>query len=118
MGRPVRILDAKNIPGSKDLSAFACAYEGTIRIAVETGKILQVEMAVKDLPLRSPLLGVQSETDYDFVGIDGKQYVLPTRTEAISCERRTRVCFRNESLFQGYKKFQVNSQMTFDSGRQ
>ena len=111
------VLTAKNIPGSSDLPAFACAYQGTIWIDVSTGKILQVEMSAKDLPIRGPLLGVHSQTDYDFVDIDGMQYVLPTRTEAISCERRTGVCFRNESGFHGYKKFQVNSQMTFGPGR-
>jgi len=110
------ILTTKNIPGSSDLSGFACAYQGTIWIDVVTGKILRIEMSAKDLPIRSPLLGALSQTDYDFVDIDGTQYVLPTRTETISCERRTGVCFRNESEFHGYKKFQVNSEMTFDPG--
>jgi hypothetical protein len=111
------VLTTKNIPGSNDVSGFACAYQGTIWIDVATGKTLQVEMSAKDLPIRSPLLGVHSQTDYDFVDIEGTQYVLPTRSEAISCERRTGVCFRNESEFHGYKKFQVKSQMTFEKGR-
>ena len=106
------ILTARHIPGSPDLSGFACAYEGTIWIDVPTGKILRVESSAKNLPGQSPLEGVRSQTDYDFVDIDGTQYVLPIHTEIDSCERRTGVCFRNESTFHGYRKFQVDSQIT------
>lgn len=111
------VLNAKNIPGSHDLPAFACAYEGAIWMDIQTAKILRVQMAAKDLPLGGPLDGVSSQTDYDFTDIDGTQYVLPAHTEAVSCEKRTGVCFRNSSDFHGYKKFQVNSQMVFDNGR-
>lgn len=110
------ILSAKNIPGSRDLPASACGYEGAIWIDLATGKILRVQMSTKDIPLESPLTGVISQTDYDFTDIDGTQYVLPAHAESTSCEKRTGLCFRNVSEFRGYRKFSVNSDLTFEGG--
>jgi hypothetical protein len=112
------VLNAKNIPGSSDFPAFVCAYEGAIWVDLETAKILRVQMAAKDLPVGWPLDNINSQTDYDFIDIDGTPYVLPVNSESLSCETRAGVCFRNESAFHGYKKFQVNSEMVFDKGRQ
>lgn len=110
------ILSAKNIPGYRDVSSFACGYEGSIWIDVEMGKTLRVQMFSTDMPIGSPLKGVISQTDYDFADIDGTQYVLPTHAETTSCEARRGLCFRNVSEFHGYKKFSVNSDLTFEAG--
>jgi hypothetical protein len=51
---------------------------------------------------------------YSFVRIEGKTYPLPVHSEALTCQRGSNTCTKNEINFQNYRKFGADSTVTFD----
>jgi hypothetical protein len=94
-------------------SRYRPAYGGAIWIDKETSRVLRIEMSARNIPREFPLDQVESTVDYDFVLIGDKKYLLPTHSEALSCERGTTQCSRNVIDFRNYKKYGADSSISF-----
>jgi len=97
-----------------DGSRYRPAYGGSIWIDKETSRVLRIEMSARNMPRDFPLDQVESTVDYDFVLIGDKKYLLPTHSEALSCERGTSACSKNVIDFRNYKKYSADTSITFD----
>jgi len=95
---------------------YSPAYGGAIWIDRATGQVLRIEEVARGVPGYFPLDALESDTDYDFVTIGDEKYCLPARSEDITCVRGSTLCFRNETVFQDYKKFGADTSITFDGG--
>ena len=95
-------------------SRYRPAYGGVIWIDKETSRVLRIEMSARNMPREFPLDQVESTVDYDFVLIGDKKYLLPTHSEALSCERGTSACSRNVIDFRNYKKYSADTNITFE----
>jgi len=92
------------------------AFTGSVWIDTESHRVLRIEMIAKRLPADYPMDVIEMTLDYDKVRIGGTEYLLPTRSEDLSCQRWTRLCRRNEVEFRNYRKFATESTiMTTDS---
>ena len=95
-------------------SRYRPAYGGAIWIDKETSRVLRIEMSAHSIPRDFPLDQVESTVDYDFVLIGDHKYLLPTHSEALSCERGTSACSRNVIDFRNYKKYGADTNITFE----
>jgi len=93
---------------------IAPAYSGVLWIDRETGKVLRVEKSARGVPRQFPLRRIESSTDYSLVTIGEQNYMLPTHTETITCTRRDVTCFKNETLFENYRKFDASTHITYE----
>jgi hypothetical protein len=93
---------------------YAPAYTGTIWIDKETKRVLRIEQRTSAMPPGFPYSKAESTLDYDFVGIEGKQHLLPVRSENLSCQRGGFNCTRNDIEFRNYRKFTTDSNVKFD----
>lgn len=67
----------------------------------------------RDLPSNFLLQLVESATDYSPVKIGDGSYLLPTHSETIICTCDPANCFKNESTFRNYRKFETNTSIIF-----
>jgi hypothetical protein len=93
---------------------IAPRYSGSIWIDRETGKVLRIEKSARSVPRRFPLQRIESSTDYSPVRVGEATYMLPTHTETVTCTRRDRTCFRNETIFENYRKFEASATVTYE----
>ena len=107
-------LAADNLPGIPGPQNYATAYGGAIWIDKQTGQILRIEMSARGLPSWFALNSIDSYTDFDFVQIGDRQYLLPSRSESLTCERNGLACLKNETVFEQYDKFASNTSISFD----
>jgi hypothetical protein len=105
------------LPGAPDLEHFSPAWSGTIWIDNETSQILRIEEAARDLPGYFLLDMIDTVTDYDFVKIGDRTFLLPTHSETRSCQRTSALCFSNQTDFKDYDKFTSNATITFDGAQ-
>jgi hypothetical protein len=91
------------------------AYRGTIWIDKETSRVLRIEQEGRGMPLLFPFDTVETATDYDFVRLaaNEQQYLLPTGSEVLNCQRGTSVCSRNKIEYRNYRKFGAESSIKF-----
>jgi hypothetical protein len=90
-------------------------YTGAVWIDKENSRVLRIELSARNMPRAFPLDTVESAVDYDYVLIGDSKFVLPVHSEALSCERGTRICSRNVIDFRNYKKFGADTSITFDT---
>jgi hypothetical protein len=102
-----------NLPQPAGVIAITPKYMGAIWIDKQTSGILRIEKSAGDLPPDFPLQLVESATYYSSVRIGDGSYLLPTRSESILCTRNPGNCFKNESTFKNYRKFETNTSITF-----
>ncbi len=88
------------------------AYRGSLWIDPESLRVLRIEMQARRLPASFPMDPVEMTVDYGHVRIADKQYLLPVRSENLSCRRGTTYCTRNEIEFRNYRKFTAESTVT------
>jgi hypothetical protein len=94
---------------------YFSAYGGAIWIDYETNRVLRIELQARNLPKAFPFDTVEMTVDYDFVRLDaGRQFLLPTESEALNCIRGTSVCMRNATSFRNYVKFNAESGIIFE----
>jgi hypothetical protein len=93
---------------------YAPAYTGAIWIDKETKRVLRIEQRTSAMPPDFPYSKAESTLDYDFVRIEGKQHLLPVRSENLSCHRGSFNCTRNDIEFRNYRKFTADSNVKFD----
>lgn len=89
------------------------AYHGSIWIDKESARVLRIEMQAVRMPESFPLDTVELSVDYDFVRIGTQNYLLPARTENLSCQRGSSMCSRNVTDFRNYRKYSAESTITF-----
>jgi hypothetical protein len=92
------------------------AYQGTVWISPENGRVLRIEKQARNLPQSFTLDTIEMAVDYDTVRLAGNAYLLPSRAEVLSCERGTVNCVRNSIDFRNYRKFGSESAITYDEG--
>src|SRR5262249_50621197 len=72
------------------------AYKGSVWIDKKNGRVLRIEMQARNVPSEFPLDKVETAADYEYVRIGGaQQFLLPVRSETLSCQRGTNTCSRN-----------------------
>jgi hypothetical protein len=89
------------------------AYKGSMWIDKETGRVLRIEMQARHLPEEFPYDKVESATEYEFIRIAERQFLLPVHAETLSCERGTSVCGHNVIDFRNYHKYTGEATITF-----
>ena len=91
------------------------AYKGSVWIDKKNGRVLRIEMQARSIPGEFPLDTVETAADYEYVRIGGiQQFLLPVRSESLSCQRGTSNCSRNTIDFRNYKKYSGEASITFD----
>lgn len=93
---------------------IAPSYAGAIWIDHETGKVLRIEKSTRGTPRRFPLQRIESSTDYSLVTIGEQNYMLPTHTETVTCTRQDLTCYKNETIFGNYRKFDATAHITYE----
>lgn len=91
------------------------AYRGSVWIDKETSQVLRIEMEAVQIPKDFPMDKIESATDYQYVRIAERQYLLPVHAEVLSCQRGTDNCSRNAIDFRNYHKYSGESTITFEN---
>jgi hypothetical protein len=97
-----------------DQRSFNPAYEGKIWIDRETGRTLRFTKRATSIPKDFPVSRGESTTEYAFVKIDGRPYLVPTLSETMGCLRDTGVCMKNVITFRKYRKFTADSLLKYE----
>lgn len=100
--------------GAGDDARFTPGFEGTLWIDSANGEVLQIQMSARGLPENYPSDTIESTIDYDMVKIADTKYLLPVQSELLTCQRRGNLCFKNVSVFRDYKKFEADTNLTFE----
>jgi hypothetical protein len=95
-------------------SGYAPAYGGTIWIDRETSRVLRVEMSARNMPQAFPLATAGSIVEYAFVKIGGEDYLVPSHSEVIYCQREVTACSKNVTDFKDYKKYSADTTIQFE----
>lgn len=88
-------------------------YTGTLWVERNTGVVRRLEQAAKTIPKDFPLDVVETDIDYEEVSLGTKKFLLPVRSESISCWRATSYCSKNVIEFRDYHKFSGESTIEF-----
>jgi hypothetical protein len=93
-------------PGLTD-KVIVTGYRGRVWIDRETYRVLRVESVANDIPADYPITAASRVIDYDWVKINEREYLLPTRADVQLAARirRDTVYSRNAISFRGYRKF-------------
>ena len=94
--------------------SFRPAYRGRLWIDKETGRVLRLEMQAEKLPQDFPLDVAELSAEAEFVRLGTATYLLPVRSEVLTCFRGTSNCARNQIEFRNYKKFGAESTIVFE----
>lgn len=89
----------------------AAGYHGEVVLDGETSRVLRLTASADDIPKNALILQSSVEVDYAFIGVAGKNYLLPSRSEA-HMERSYRQ-ITNVVTFVDYRKFEVDSSIDF-----
>jgi len=89
--------------------SYRPSYKGSVWIDRDTFSVLRVEMAARQIPQDFPFDTLESATEFDFIRLSGKEFLLPTKAQVLSCERGTANCTRNDIEFRNYRKFAAES---------
>ncbi len=88
------------------------AYNGSIFVDRDTSQVLRVFMQSVDIPSSFPIQLAQTQLDYDFADLSGKQFLLPLKAEIRL--NRGRFQSKNDVEFRSYQKFSADAVITFD----
>ena len=103
-----------NIVAPGRTAEFMPGYTGAIWIDKETKRVLRIEMRARNFPAGFPWNRVDSNLEYGFVAIDGRNFLLPTESENSGCATGTNNCSRNVISFRNYRKFGADAKIVFD----
>jgi hypothetical protein len=90
------------------------AYKGTVWLERETGRTLRLEIQAERIPKDFPFNAVEWTVNYAYTRISGVEFLLPSRSETLSCSRGSRFCSRNVIDFRNYRRFGGDSTITFE----
>jgi hypothetical protein len=89
------------------------AYRGSLWIDKETARVLRIEMQAIRLPEEFPLDKIEMASDYEFVRIADRQFLLPVHSENLMCQRGTNMCSHNVIDFRNYHKYTGEATIEF-----
>jgi hypothetical protein len=93
---------------------FVPGYGGSIWIDPKNGRVLRIEMQARGLPSQFPSDHVETALDYEYVRLGGtEQFLLPTHSENLACQRGTALCSKNSIDFRNYHKYSGESTIEF-----
>lgn len=108
------IVDRAHSTLSLSLNDFARAvipYSGSVYADPTTGTVLRITDTATQIPASLQTQAISTTVDYQETEIGGASYILPTQATVSLLLKRKRV--RNELQFQGYRKFEADSAITF-----
>lgn len=89
------------------------AYKGSVWIDKETARILRIEMQAVHLPGEFPLDQIEMATDYEFIRIADREFLLPVHSENLLCQRGSSMCSHNVIDFRNYHKYTGEATIEF-----
>jgi hypothetical protein len=89
------------------------AYRGLVYIDRDTLMVIRVTLQAEDIPTSFPVQEAGTVLDYDYVEISGREFVLPLKFEMRM--RTGRYLAKNEVEFRLYRKFGVETAISFDT---
>ncbi len=89
------------------------AYRGLIYVNTNTHEVTRVTLEAVNLPPEFPVKMARTILDYDYQDISGRRFLLPlkARTDMSDSEFFS----RNDTEFRNYRKYQVESELKFDT---
>jgi hypothetical protein len=90
-------------------------FHGTLEMDRETGEVLHLDHVADHIPSELQMPKTVTEIDYDFIEVNGNQYLLPVHSQT-NTDGRTE-SWKNETAFRDYRKFDVNSKMDFGADK-
>jgi hypothetical protein len=94
-----------------DLAKATVAYSGSVWGDPATGAVWRITDAATDIPPALLTRAISTAIDYGEVLIGEKKYLLPIEASASLLLQNKKV--RNEMEFQGYRKFEADTVITF-----
>lgn len=94
--------------------SFNPAQRGRLWLDKETSRLLRLEMEGRQFPGEFPIDKAETTLEYDFVSIGARKYLLPVKSEVLSCHRGKPDCSLNVLEFRNYRKFEAESQLITD----
>jgi hypothetical protein len=86
-------------------------YTGAVYVDRETNQVLRLTTLAQGVPAEWPLSGASEEIDYDFVSIEGREYLLPTHAETRAMAKNGDA-FRTIVEFSNYHRFSTGVTLT------
>ncbi|MBY0504562.1 MAG: hypothetical protein K2X03_11665 [Bryobacteraceae bacterium] len=90
------------------------AQRGRLWLDRETSRVLRLEMEGRQFPGEFPIDKAEMTLEYDFVAIGSRKFLLPVKSEILSCHRGKPDCSLNVLEFRNYRKFEAESQLITD----
>src|SRR5256885_13456031 len=89
------------------MQSTIAGYRGRVWIARENNRVLRIEDISTEIDPGFPITAASKLIDYDWVTINEKEHLLPSRAvvELTSRDSGQPYQTRNEILFRGYRKF-------------
>jgi len=94
--------------------SFNPAQRGRLWLDRETSRVLRLEMESQKFPGDFPIDKTEMTLEYDFVSIGTRKFLLPVKSEILSCQRGKPDCSLNVLEFRNYRKFEAESQLITD----
>jgi hypothetical protein len=92
------------------------AWEGMLWIDRVTGELVRVEMTASGIDASFPRIFSASTTNYGDISISELgTFLLPTASEAVTCNRLENKCFKNVISFHDCKRFAAKSRIVIPS---
>ncbi len=94
-----------------DMGSGIAPYRGTVTSDPDTGEIWKVTDEAFDIPRIVQTESIATSIEYDHITIAGRTYLLPVRAVVMLNTGENNI--RNEMTFEGYRKFESDSTITF-----
>ncbi len=90
------------------------SYKGAVWVAKDSARVLRIEMQATKVPKDFPMDTTEMAVDYDWITLgDTQRFLLPVKSEVLSCQRGTNDCTKNQIEFRNYHKFGAKSDVIF-----
>ena len=96
---------------SGNLVSAPAGYHGEVVLDGESSRVLRLTASADDIPSNSDILQSSVEVDYDFIGVAGRNYLLPSHSDSRMERSHRRIA--NVVAFTDYRKFQADSTIDF-----
>jgi hypothetical protein len=90
------------------------AYQGSVWIEVDSGRVLRLEQSAEDIQRGFPVTLAESAVEYDWVTIAGTKYLMPVYAEVIMGRDADRFYSRNGIELKNYRVFDTDVKMILD----
>ncbi len=98
-----------------DLARAVVPYHGSVYADPVSGAVWRITNSASDIPPEVQTKSISTTIDYGEVAIAGATYLLPTQATVLLSTGSSNI--RNQMQFTGYRKFEADSTITYDSDR-